>query len=308
MKAMAWLTWRQDRWVIGFVALVALVGAYALISIDLSKAEPATLPLGGFYGLILQMSFGGLVGMFWGAPLIGRELEERTYFVAWGQDVTPVRWLHGKLVVFLPVAVVLAVLLGLGDGYTGPDNLSWSTFEANSFVQVGYVVMGLGIGVLAGLVTRHVFTAIAMTLVAFAGVRLVLSFSRDYYLPPQRAIVTSDQTVNLPRGAATLAEGFVNAELEPVDVNAQCEQVRGVSDCLRSVRATAGMYVDYQPVERVGLFRFFEFGICTLAGAGALAVTFLLLRRGGGWRPSRAHRRDVVQNLAPVRGAQSTSS
>src|SRR5262249_57509041 len=38
-----------------------------------------------------------VIGMFWGAPLIARELEDRTYRLAWTQSVTRTRWLAVKL-------------------------------------------------------------------------------------------------------------------------------------------------------------------------------------------------------------------
>ena len=38
-----------------------------------------------------------LVGVFFGAPLVARELEAGTYRLAWTQSVTRVRWLAVKL-------------------------------------------------------------------------------------------------------------------------------------------------------------------------------------------------------------------
>jgi uncharacterized membrane protein len=37
----------------------------------------------------------GLVGVFWGAPLIAPELAAGTYRLAWTQSVTRTRWLAG---------------------------------------------------------------------------------------------------------------------------------------------------------------------------------------------------------------------
>jgi len=38
-----------------------------------------------------------LIGVFWGAPLIARELETGTFRLAWTQSVTRTRWLAVKL-------------------------------------------------------------------------------------------------------------------------------------------------------------------------------------------------------------------
>ena len=38
-----------------------------------------------------------LIGVFWGAPLVARELEAGTHRLAWTQSVTRTRWLAIKL-------------------------------------------------------------------------------------------------------------------------------------------------------------------------------------------------------------------
>src|SRR5205085_9605797 len=50
-----------------------------------------------------------LVGVFWGAPLVARELETGTYRLAWTQSITRRRWLTSKLVLFVLATVMLAV-------------------------------------------------------------------------------------------------------------------------------------------------------------------------------------------------------
>jgi len=295
VNALAWLTWRQHRWTILGTAAVALLAAYGLVSTDLSDGMTSTLPLSGFYGLIVQTAFGAVIGMFWGAPLIARELEERTYFVAWGQDVTPDRWLRGKLLVLGGAAIVLAMLVGVGDGYRGDQTADWGMFEASAIVQVGYVLLGLGIGVLAGLLTRHTITAMAATLVFYTLIRAVLAVAvRDHYLPTRRAVARWDQTMSVPEGGLQIGDGFVDTTLKTVPVAEQCERFAVPSSCMRSTKSAAGTYVDYQPIERLGTFRVMEFLVCVLIAAAALFLTFRLLRRGGGWRPTRSHRRDVA--------------
>ena len=52
-----------------------------------------------------------LTGMFWGGPLIAREVEQGTHRLAWTQSVSRSRWLVTKLGIFaLGAAVVAAVL------------------------------------------------------------------------------------------------------------------------------------------------------------------------------------------------------
>lgn len=300
-SALAWLTWRQHRWTIIGTAVVSLLAGYNLVSTNGSPGLESTMPLGGFYGLMVQVAFGALIGMFWGAPLIARELEERTYFVAWGQDVTPVKWLRGKLIVLGTSAAVLAVPVGLGDGYRGDQTKHWAMFEASPVVQVGYAVLGLGIGVLAGLLARHTLTAMAATLVFFTATRMTLAIgARDHYLPAKRSISRWDQTTSVPHDALQVVDGFVGADLKPVPVIEYCQGRPSEGSCMRSEKAAVGTYADYQPADRIGVFQLIEFGICVLLAALAIYLAFRLLRHGGGWRPSRSHRRDVSTQSAPA--------
>ncbi|KOV80302.1 hypothetical protein [Nocardia sp. NRRL S-836] len=306
-EAMIWLTWRQHRWAIAVMSVVALLSALGLASAETGGVQTG-MPLAAFYSLIVQLGFGALVGAFWGAPLLARELEERTYFVAWGQDVTPARWLRGKLAVLGLAAAVLGALVGSGDGLSGDGDRSWSMFEAHWAVQAGYAVLGLATGVLAGLLTRHTVTAMAATLVAYTLVRVVLAtFARDHYLPVHRSIARWDQTTVVPADALKITDGFVGNDLEPVGVTARCAEFPLPHSCMRSTKAAAGTFADFQPVDRILAFRFIEFGICVVLAALTLYLTFRLLRRGGGWRPSRSHRRDVSsapQSTPAVAAAQ----
>ena len=47
--------------------------------------------------MVLLLAVPGLIGIFWGAPLVTRELEERTDRLVWNQSVTRTRWLAVKL-------------------------------------------------------------------------------------------------------------------------------------------------------------------------------------------------------------------
>ena len=308
MSAFLWLTYRQHRWTVLGTTVLALFAAYALLAAE-SRAFAAldSMPMSGFYGLMAQLVFGGVIGMFWGAPLIARELEERTYFVAWGQDVTPVKWLRGKAIVLSVAAAVLGLLVGLGDGHVGAQT-TWAAFEAHPVVQAGYAVFGLALGVLIGLLTRHVVTAIAATLVFYTLSRVLMStVLRDHYLPVNRSIARWDSTPNIPKGAQELDDGFVAADLDPVGVPDVCAKFSNPNSCMRTSGTAVGTYVDYQPIERLTAFRYIEFGVCMLLALALFALTFRLLRRGGGWKPTRSHRRITTEAEEPVAVTGTTS-
>ena len=55
----------------------------------------------------------GLIGMFWGAPLVAREFETGTFRLAWTQGVTRTRWLAAKLAVAGAAAIAAGELFTL---------------------------------------------------------------------------------------------------------------------------------------------------------------------------------------------------
>ena len=55
----------------------------------------------------------GIIGIFWGAPLVARELEAGTFRLAWTQSVTRTRWLAVKLGVVGLASMAVAGLLSL---------------------------------------------------------------------------------------------------------------------------------------------------------------------------------------------------
>jgi hypothetical protein len=293
VSALVWLTWRQHRWTILGTTAFALLAAFALISTEMRAygARLESMPLNGFYGLMAQLTFGAVIGSFWGAPLLARELEERTYFVAWGQDVTPEKWLRGKALVLGGLAVVLGAIIGIGDGFAGSHG-TWDGFEASPFVQAGYAIFGFALGVLIGLLTRHVVTAMAATLVVYTVIRAVIAITvRDHYLPVERVVARWDGRPTPPAGALDLGGGFVGADLDPVPLTTVCERMPNPGSCMRAQKAAIGTYVDYQPIERQWIFQLIEAGVFALLAAVLFAVTFRVLRQGGGWKPTRRHRR-----------------
>ena len=109
---MTWLTWRQLRLPVAVVyALVAAACVWlALTGPELARlARTQRRPLRRAHlhrPAALQRRHRRArawrrrcSGVFWGAPLVARELETGTYRLAWNQSVTRGRWLATKLVV-----------------------------------------------------------------------------------------------------------------------------------------------------------------------------------------------------------------
>ena len=114
---MIWLTWRQFRaQAVGVSALLAVLTATLVIA-GRPRIGAGLDPTGtdtGLYfgGIVVVYVLPAIIGLFWGAPLVARELEAGTHRLVWNQSVTRTRWLGTKLAVVGLASVAAAGLLG----------------------------------------------------------------------------------------------------------------------------------------------------------------------------------------------------
>jgi hypothetical protein len=193
---MIWFTWRQFRtqtWIT--VAALAAVGVLLVIfarSIEdmYTAANVAacqgdcTAAIANFlsqyrasngiiYDLATVMTYAvpALIGVFWGAPLIARELEAGTHRLAWNQSVTRTRWLATKLAIVGGAAAMTAGLLSWAvttssnriDDATG-DKITPLFYGARGIVPIGYAIFAFILGVTLGMLIRRTVPAMAATL------------------------------------------------------------------------------------------------------------------------------------------------
>ncbi len=137
-----------------------------------------------------------LLGMFWGAPLVARELETGTFRMAWTQSVTRKRWLAVKLAVAGLTSMAVAGLLSLVlTWWFSPidrvqlNPLDPSVFGVRGIAPVGYAAFAFALGVTAGVLLRRTIPAMAVTLVGFTAARLAVTYYvRPYLMGSLRAI------------------------------------------------------------------------------------------------------------------------
>jgi ABC-type transport system involved in multi-copper enzyme maturation permease subunit len=140
----------------------------------------------GLLFLVLPM----LAGMFWGAPLVARELEHGTHRLVWTQGVSRLRWAATKIgLVSVAVLVITAIFAGMLAWWITPivdtsgQKFTYVFFDIHGIVIFGYMVFALALGVFAGAVTGRLLPAMAATVVGFIGVRLVVMLAaRDRYM------------------------------------------------------------------------------------------------------------------------------
>jgi hypothetical protein len=121
----------------------------------------------------------GLIGAFWGAPLVAREFETGSFRLAWTQGVTRGRWLAVKASVIGLCSIAVAGLLSLMvTWWASPlDTASmnpWATFGQRDITPVGYAAFAFLLGVAAGMLIRRAIPAMAITLVIFAAVQVAM--------------------------------------------------------------------------------------------------------------------------------------
>ncbi|WP_061291628.1 ABC transporter permease subunit [Herbidospora cretacea] len=218
---MIWLTWRQFRAsaVTTAAALAVLAAALVLTGPGLADRYAAgiaectlddTCPR--FYDLFFddyQMTFTvlnlallalpALIGLFWGAPLITRELEAGTHLLVWNQGVTRVRWLTVKLALIGLTAVAAACVTGMLvtwwsrplDSSAVPElaQMSPLVFSARGIVPMGYAAFAFVLGVSAGMLVRRTLAAMALTLAVFVAVQIAMPMVvRPHLMTPVTAV------------------------------------------------------------------------------------------------------------------------
>jgi hypothetical protein len=251
---MIWLTWRQFRTqaitaaavLAAFAILLAATGPHLASQYATSKitgchgfaCQPPVNAflnqLAGPYPVVYLLGIGlilvapAIIGIFWGAPLIARELETRTFTLAWNQSITRTRWLAVKLALtgLAAMAVTEALSLSyawwatpiskaisLGSNGGLPKLFSQGLFSSVIFashgiVPLGYAAFAFTLATAAGAVTRRTVPAMAITLAIFAAAQLAMPL----WVRPH--LVPSSHTV-APIAAADLAYGNLAADAVP---------------------------------------------------------------------------------------------
>jgi hypothetical protein len=327
---MIWLVWRQRRGeALGVLGLLAIITGVALpIGLHLHQVA-ATFQAGrcgssnpgsacgaarSAYDSVSQLLSGilpwitfvpGLLGVFVGAPLIAREIEEGTWRLAWSQSVPKGRWLRGQLLGSATIVVAgAAVLTAILMWWLGPLDAINGRFVNDGFDTYGLVpgawsLLAFAVGVLAGVLIRRVVPAMAATLGAYLAVRLPVEYlARPRYLPPL-TLWGAPPNSSLPSGDWELTQDTVVPHTHQVLSASQFDQLqhtaRGAGGgSVHSYAAelsnlnhylTAHGYTQvftYQPAGRFWLFQGIETAICLLLASVCVAVAArVVLRRTG---------------------------
>lgn len=335
---MMWLTWRQFRGqaITTATVLAALAVAFAvtgphLVHLYDSSGVPGCAAhntcvfatqnffqqvLGTadkalfFIGVAVLYGAPPLIGAFWGAPLVAREIESGTLRLVWTQSVPRIRWLAVKLGFIALMAMATAGLASLlvswwsspiyqaaGHGYApdsalGVNRFAPLLFGANGIVPVGYAAFGFALGVTAGVVIRRTIPAMAVALAGSAVAEFAwANWIRPHLIAPVRQIMASNLgnlhellvdpstrqmilvtgTSSKP-GAWIIANQTIDSAGHLFTGPASPACIGGsTSACLATLAPLhLRQLVTYQPASRFWAFQWYETGI-SLALALALA-------------------------------------
>jgi hypothetical protein len=243
---MIWLTWRQSRAtaaaLLGFLAVVAVTlaltashlrhdfavsGLAGCVGDACGRAQhgfaaaiegyaPATVVY--FVAIVAIYALPALIGMFWGAPLIARELEARTLRLTWSQAVTRGRWLAAKLGLTAAAAAIVVGVLSLAvswwsrpidqaaarpahdQGLHLPNQFAPLVFGARGLVPVGYALLAFALGAVAGAVLRRTLAAMAVTIAVLAAIQIIVPILlRASYATPARTTVAMSLHPGVPQ-------------------------------------------------------------------------------------------------------------
>jgi hypothetical protein len=304
---MTWLTWRQHRQQAFAGALtLALLGAFFLLTgrqmvtaysdsglaaCFASSGDCSTIS-GEFQSRFTSMHsiselflvLPALVGLFWGAPLVAREIEQGTHRLVWTQSITRGRWISAKLLLIAVATVTAAAPLAwLMTWWLGPLNHATATrfnpgfFDLQGVVPVGYALFALALGTAAGAVLRRTLPAMAVTLGGFAAVRFtVAALIRPRLQAPLHTSVSGAHTGVMEGTANWVLSETVFAYGHPVQTfRSLCPPLD--RQCLRA--ADLHTLITYQPASRFWFFQTTETAIFTGLAAALLILTIWWTRR-----------------------------
>jgi ABC-type transport system involved in multi-copper enzyme maturation permease subunit len=331
-----WLTWRQHRQqalaggiALGALALILLFTHTGIQHLFTSTGLSSCLSTPGrdcsqlsdqfdrhYQGLQflipLFLSVPMLVGLFWGAPLVARELEQGTYRLAWTQSVTRKRWFTTKLALIGAASVAGgAVFAALVTWWSGifvrlhDSRFTPGVFDIRGIVPIAYVLFALALGVLVGTLVRRTIPAMAITLGGFIAVRaLVTLFARPHYLAAKIAStpllsaagkgiqiggrvlngvwilkqVTVDGAGHIVLAGQGIDFGFLNRHcpgvIPPPPAQPPLPKLLG---CLH--RLGIHTLTTYQPASRFWAFQGIESAMYVALAAAMIAIAFWAVRR-----------------------------
>lgn len=213
---MIWLTWRQHRKQVLYIAVALAVVAAVMVPTGLSMHHAFTRsglaacldglgtaqvvpadsnlcsdPSEQFGNQYSSMAFIGILfvllpvflGIFIGAPLVAREIEHGTHRLVWTQGVSRRHWAVVKFGLLGGATLILAAAYALGMTWwftplvrNGGGRLGLVSFDVQGVVPIAYTLFAVAVGIFSGTMFKRVLPAMGVTLGGFAVVRILVEW------------------------------------------------------------------------------------------------------------------------------------
>ena len=331
---MIWLTWRQHRKQFLYTLLAIAVVAAVMLPTGLSMHHTfvdsglaaCIAKVGGaptavtdncdqlsqsFTSQYNSLSFVGIlfvilpvfVGIFYGAPLVAREIEHGTHRFVWTQGISRTRWALGKFGIIGVAVAIIAVAYAVGVTWwfqplvtNGGGRMGYVSFDVQGVVPIAYTLFAVALGIFIGTLSRRVLPAMGISLAAFVAVRVGIEWgARQNYLSPELAKLPIDSQAQFGQYAGdwVYRSGVDYADGKPMaGVNAiHCASNGNVSGSFTSSAVNPGDgcgssalngaydWQLYQPASRFWDFQYIESGIFLALAAILVWLSLNRIRR-----------------------------
>lgn len=115
-----------------------------------------------------------IIGALIGAPLVAREIEQRTQLVSWTQSASRKGWYVTKVAVLATVLATVGLIAGVANGQLehpltrgGLTSSRWVWFYSIDLALVGEIVLAFALAVAIGAWLRRTLPAVGAALVSF---------------------------------------------------------------------------------------------------------------------------------------------
>jgi hypothetical protein len=305
---MIWVLWRQHRAQVAIAAAAVLAFAVPVL-ITGRKLADALLACrsgntcGGLFDgyqamttlVNITVAVPLLIGVFWGATVVCREVEAGTTALVWAQSITRRRWLWSKLLaLFVFTLASSAAVAGLVTWWSNAHNAQVESrfnglqFDIQGVTPVGYALFASALGFLAGVLWRRTLPAMATTIGGFVVVRIAIeNYLRPHFMAPLvRSLPMSSGGDGVPSGSFTISKELTlhgHVLSGPITAPTGCSR-SGTRETMDECLNASGFRfrVTYQPGGRYWGFQGIEFGVFAALAVLLVAAGVVLLRRQDG--------------------------
>ena len=152
-----------------------------------------------------------IIGALIGAPLVAREVEQRTHLAAWTQSVSRRRWYTAKISVLAAGLAVAGLAAGTINAWLQPQLTAgvtagsrWSWFVSVNLAPAGEAVLAFALAVAAGALLRRTLPATGVALAGFTVLLLAARWAVQALTP---ASMTTGPHFTAPPGSWILGSG-----------------------------------------------------------------------------------------------------